>query len=191
MKTNSYHSTRVYALTGMLIFIFSIPAFAQTHISGTVQHSAAEEHLSIAKATVKAYEEGDWDEMRSFLAEDARIYGVGNTDSMDVDQTLTYWSRGRDDANPNLSEKETWLPVSIEEGPREGNWVFYWGRNTLTYKNGEDISFPFHVSMKMEDDRISEAHFYYDNMKIIRALGYAISPPLEEEQEETDPEERF
>lgn len=191
MKTYLNYSPGVGAFFGMLFFIFSITAMAQTDINGEIQHPDAQEHLNIAKATVKAYEEGDWDEIRSFLSEDARIYGVGNTDSLNVDQTLTYWSRGRDDASPNLSEKETWLPVSIEEGTRQGNWVFYWGTNTLTYRNGEDISFPFHVSMKIEEDKITEAHFYYDNMKIIRALGYAISPPLEEEQEEPDPEEKF
>ena len=191
MKTKPFYRTGVYAITGMLTLILSITGFAQTNITGNVKHPAAEEHLSIAKATVKAYEQGDWDELRSFLSEEARIYGVGNTDSLNVDQTLTYWSRGRDDASPILSEKESWLPVSFEEGPRQGNWVFYWGTNTLTYRNGEDISFPFHVSMKIEEDKITEAHFYYDNMKIIRALGYAISPPLEEEQEKMEPEEKF
>ena len=193
MKTKSYKKTAVYAVAGMFLMLLNFTAFAQTENNANLEYPAAEDDLEVAKATVDAYETGDWDELRSNLKQDAIIYGLGNTDSIDVDETITYWSRGRDDANPNLAENGTWLTVSMEEGPRKGNWVLYWGTNTLTYKNGEEITFPFHVSMKMEDGKVSEAHFYYDNMKIIRALGYAISPPLEEEEEENEinSEEQF
>lgn len=191
MKATYQYSAR-YATAGILLLFLSMTAVAQTNNSASLKYLAAQEDLTVAQATVQAYETGDWDELRSHLSPEAKIYGLGNTDTLTVDETLTYWSRGRDDATPTLSENGTWLTVSMEEGPRKGNWVMYWGTNTLTYRNGEDISFPFHVSMKMEDNQVIEAHFYYDNMKIIRSLGYAISPPLEEEEkEESDPEERF
>ncbi len=193
MKTKAYQNSTVCALTGMILLFLIITSHAQTNNSATVNYPAAEDDLSTAKATVMAYETADWDELRSMLSPDAQIYGLGNNDSLDVDGTITYWSRGRDDASPELSENGIWLPVSMEQGPAQGNWVLYWGNNTLTYKNGESISFPFHVAMKIEDGLVNEVHFYYDNMKIIRALGYAISPPLEDEEDENeiDPDDGF
>lgn len=38
----------------------------------------------------------------------------------------------------------------------------------------------------MEDNKVAETHFYYDNSKIIRGMGYAISPPIEDEEEDLD-----
>ncbi|WP_424494632.1 nuclear transport factor 2 family protein [Salinimicrobium sp. GXAS 041] len=193
MKTRAFKNTAVFALTGMILLFLHFTSYAQTNNSANINYPAAEDDLEIAEATVMAYEAGDWDELRSMLSPDAKIYGLGNTDSLDVDETITYWSRGRDDAAPTLSKNGIWLPVSFSEGPKAGNWVLYWGNNTLTYKNGENISFPFHVSMKLENNLVSEVHFYYDNMKIIRALGYAISPPVEDEDEENelDPDEGY
>ncbi len=172
----------IYVLAGVFLLSFSFTGFTQTTDKMTLQYPTAANDLNTAKATVKAYETGNWEDLRNFLDEDARIYGLGNFDSLNVDQTINYWKKGRETANPTLAEESTWLGVSIEEGPQQGNWIFHWGMNTLTYENGEEIDFPYHVAMRIENDKVVESHFYYDNMKIIRGLGYAISPPLEDEK---------
>lgn len=187
MKTSPFFKMWPCALAlGFLMIPFQL-AFGQTG-NVTAAYPTAEEDLETAKATVKAYETGDWDELRSHLKEDAWIFGVGNTDSLNVDQTLEYWSKGRETAIPSIAEEGSWFAASIDSGARKGNWVFHWGTNTLTYQNGEEITFPYHVAMKIEDDKVVESHFFYDNMKIIRGLGYAISPPLEDEEEDEDRE---
>lgn len=180
MKTNSYIKPLIIACMGVFFLVCGFTAVGQTENQATLQYPAAEEDLTTAKATVKAYEQGNWEDLRSFLQKEARIYGLGNFDSLTVDETLNYWTEGRETAVPELAEDGTWLGVSITDGPRAGNWIYHWGTNTLSYKDGKKITFPYHVALKMENNKVAETHFYYDNMKIIREMGYAISPPLEE-----------
>lgn len=163
------------------LFFLSGPCVsAQVSPDAVLTYTTADADLQTAKATVAAYERGDWEKLRSNLSEDAVIYGLGNFDSLNVDETISYWTKGREKAFPTLDEAGTWLAVSIPEGPGKGNWVYHWGVNTLTYDNGETITFPYHVAIKIEDNKVAETHFYYDNMKIIRHLGYALSPPLQD-----------
>ncbi|HET8752790.1 MAG TPA: nuclear transport factor 2 family protein [Salinimicrobium sp.] len=168
----------------LLFSFFALSVFGQVERENKLKYPGSETDLATAKATVKAYENGDWAKLRSNLKDDAIIHGLGTFDSLTVDETIAYWAKGRKTATPSLAENERWLAVSFAEGSQKGNWVFHWGSNTLTYQNGEKISFPYHVTMKMEDNKVVEAHFYYDNSKIIRGMGYAISPPVPENEVE-------
>lgn len=176
MKTNSYYQNMLSAGLAIFMMAFITSVNAQNE---TLDYSTSVEDLETAKATVQAYEEQDWKELQKFLKEDALIFGLASFDSLDVEQTISYWTKGSENASPELKEK-TWLAAAIPDGPRKGNWVYHWGVNTLSYTNGEKITFPYHIALKIEDHKVEEAHFYYDNMKIIREMGYAISPPLED-----------
>ena len=176
MKTRSFFLTMLSAGLAIFMTAFTYTANAQNE---TLDYSTSVEDLKTAKATVQAYEDQDWDELRTYLKDDARIYGLASFDTLDVDQTIRYWKKGTDKAIPDLAE-ETWLAVAIPEGIRQGNWVYHWGVNTLSYATGEKIIFPYHIALKIDQNKVEEAHFYYDNMKIIREMGYAISPPLED-----------
>lgn len=176
MKTESYFQNMLSAGLAIFIVAFTSTAIAQNE---TLDYATSVEDLETAKATVQAYEAQDWQKLRTYLKEDAQIFGLASFDSMDVDGTLSYWSKGSEKASPELKDK-SWLAVAIPDGPREGHWVYHWGVNTLSYTNGEKITFPYHIALKIEDNKVEEAHFYYDNMKIIRDMGYAISPPLED-----------
>lgn len=177
MKTRSFLPSVLPAWLTIILLSFTFSASAQDK---TLDHATAAEDLKTAKATVDAYEQQDWEKLKSFLDPGATIYGLADFDSLNVDETIAYWTKGSQAASPDLTE-ESWLTVSFTEGPRQGNWVYHWGVNTLTYMNGEKISFPYHLALKIEADKVAQAHFYYNNNKIIRAMGYAISPPLEEE----------
>lgn len=172
------------AAIGVLLLFYGITLQAQPG-EPPVTNQSAEQNLATAKATMKAYETGDWENLRTHLQEHATIYGLGHYDSMTVDETISYWSDGRKNADPILADNGTWLNVSQPEGDQKGDWVYHWGNNTISYDNGKSaVTFPFHIAIKMQDNKVVEAHFYYDNMKIIRAMGYAISPPLDEESDE-------
>ena len=181
MKTTSRTPAQYIGLLA-LMFCFQIFAYAQ---NGEKHRPGAETELTTAKATVAAYANEEWEDLRSYLTPDAKIYGLGSFDSLTADETIAYWTQGSQTASPTLKD-ERWLIQTIEEGPKKGKWVYHWGTNTLNYKTGEKISFPYHIALKVERNKVSEAHFYYDNMKIIRHLGYALSPPLLEDQEEDD-----
>lgn len=174
------------AAIGVLLLFYGLTLQAQP--GDSVTNQSAEDDLATAKATMKAYETGDWENLRSHLQEHATIYGLGHFDSMTVDETISYWTDGRKNAEPILADNGSWLNVSQTEGNQKGDWVYHWGNNTISYDNGESVTFPFHIALKMQDHKVIEAHFYYDNMKIIRAMGYALSPPLDEEEEEEEEE---
>lgn len=176
MKTRSYFQSMLPLWLVLFLLFSAFPMYAQQE---TLKHATAEEDLKTAKETVDAYEEQDWEKLRGYLSPNAIIFGLASFDSLNVEETLSYWNKGSELAAPEL-DNQTWLAVSYNEGPRKGNWVYTWGRNTLKYTTGETISFPYHLALKIEYNKVAEAHFYYDNNKIIREMGYAISPPLEE-----------
>ncbi|MCY2687510.1 nuclear transport factor 2 family protein [Salinimicrobium sp. TH3] len=163
------------------LFVWSQPVTAQVDGKPSLDFPMEEELIQKAKETVKAYEMGNWDALREHSDADAMFYNLGSYDSLSLKETINYWSKGREIATPVLAEDGVWLGVTVPEGPREGNWVLHWGYNTLSYPNGETISFPYHVALKFKDDKVSRAHFYYDNNRIIRGLGYEIRPPFDEE----------
>ncbi|WP_324721475.1 hypothetical protein [Salinimicrobium sp. HB62] len=138
--------------------------------------------MQIARETVKAYETGNWELLKKNSTDDAKFFNLGSYDSLSVGQTVQYWKKGREIATPVLSEDGVWLAVTVPEGPREGNWILHWGTNTLSYPTGETISFPYHVALKFHENKVRQYHFYYDNNRIIRALGYEVQPPFEEEE---------
>ena len=162
------------------------PILAQVDGQVSVDFPAEDKLMEIARETVKAYEMGNWEALRRNATKDATFYNLGSYDSLNLDQTIKYWTEGRKIATPLLSEDGVWLAVAVPQGPREGNWILHWGTNTLSYPTGETITFPYHVAMKFRDESVSQIHFYYDNNRIIRALGYEIQPPLEDLQEGMD-----
>lgn len=161
------------------------PLAAQIDEKPSLDFPMEDQLIQSAKEIVKAYETGNWDALRELSEPDAMFYNLGSYDSLGLDQTINYWRKGREIATPVLAENGVWLGVSVPEGPRDGNWVLHWGTNTLSYPNGETISFPYHVALRFKDDKVSQTHFYYDNNRIIRALGYEIQPPFDEEQNDT------
>lgn len=175
-------------ITGIFFISFMQNVPAQIVSQPSLDFPEKEEAIKVAKATVEAYETGDWDLLRRNLAQDAMIHNLGSFDSLDVDKTIEYWKKGREQAKPVLADDGAWLGISIPDGPREGNWVLHWGTNALSYPNGETIRFPYHVALRFDGEKVDRVHFYYDNNKIIRAMGYEIQPPLKEEEGEGEEE---
>lgn len=166
------------------IFLYALPGLCQVDGKVTLEFPNQNKAMEIAKETVEAYETGNWEVLRKNVHQEAYFYNLGSFDSLTLDQTIKYWEKGRETATPVLADDGAWLAVSVPEGPRQGNWILHWGTNTLSYPNGETISFPYHVALKFKNEKVSQAHFYYDNNRIIRALGYEIQPPFVEEEEE-------
>lgn len=186
MKTG-IHKRGSFLLLLFAFFTAALPVLAQVDGRPSVDFPEEEELVRKARETVKAYESGNWQKLRENTSDDAMFYNLGSYDSLTVDQTINYWRKGREIATPVLADDGVWLAVSVPQGPREGKWILHWGSNTLSYPNGETITFPYHVALKFKDNKVTQTHFYYDNNRIIRALGYEIEPPFEEEGEEETP----
>lgn len=168
----------IFLFFGLQFLYSQIPETAQ------VQYPEADKNMSTVKKAMEAYETGNWELLKNSVTDDALFYNLGSFDSLSLDQTIEYWKKGRETATPSLAENQIWLPVSVTDGPREGKWVLHWGSNTLKYPDGDSISFPYHIATRMEGEKISKIYFYYDNNRIIRAMGYAIDPPLKEEDDQ-------
>lgn len=167
-----------------IILLFSgigFSLYGQKPEPASLDYPNVQKDIKTLQSTIKAYENGNWDQLRANLDENAMIYNLGSFDSLTVDQTIEYWTKGRESAIPMIAEDGIWLGVSVSEGPRKGNWILHWGNNTLKYPDGQTISFPYHLATLMKDDKIYRIYFYYDNGRIIRSLGYSIDPPVKEE----------
>ncbi|SDL55038.1 hypothetical protein SAMN04488034_10569 [Salinimicrobium catena] len=184
MKNPISHKVMITLFTALLFLAVQTNIYAQVPEKAMLEYPEADKNMNTVKKAMEAYETGNWELLRNSVTEDVRFYNLGSFDSLNLDQTIEYWKKGRETATPTLAENQIWLPVSVKEGPRQGQWVLHWGSNTLSYPNGESISFPYHIATRMEGDKISRIYFYYDNNRIIRAMGYAIDPPLKEEDDE-------
>lgn len=183
---NKQFNLCITLLAVLLFFSFSQTVLSQHTEPATLDYPNVQRDLDAVKETLKAYEQGDWDNLKAHLAEDAMVYNLGTFDSLTVDQTVAYWQKGRKSATPLIAEDGVWLGVYVTEGPREGKWILNWGNNTLTYPNGETLSFPYHLAARMNEDKVAQLYFYYDNSRIVRGLGYSIDPPLKDDEEEIE-----
>lgn len=184
MKKHISHKILLIFFAALVFYAAPSTVNAQVPEKAMLEYPEADKNMNTVKKAMEAYETGNWELLRNSVTEDVRFYNLGSFDSLNLDQTIEYWKKGRETATPTLAENQIWLPVSVKEGPRQGQWVLHWGSNTLSYPNGESISFPYHIATRMEGDKISRIYFYYDNNRIIRAMGYAIDPPLKEEDDE-------
>lgn len=184
MKKYISHKTLMILFTALIFFTAQITLYSQVPEKAMLEYPEADKNMKTVKKAMEAYETGNWELLRNSVTDDVRFYNLGSFDSLNLDQTIEYWKKGRETATPTLAENQIWLPVAVAEGPQQGQWVLHWGSNTLSYPNGESISFPYHIATKLEDDKISRIYFYYDNNRIIRAMGYAIDPPLKDENDD-------
>lgn len=168
----------------LIIAIFGCFIFQTGVAQVSLNNSEKKQLIQTAKEVVEAYEMGNWEVLRKNASPEAMFYNLGSYDSLSLDQTINYWTKGRETATPVLVDDGVWLTNEVPEGPRKGKWVLHWGKNTLTYPAGETISFPYHVAIKFKEEKVQEVHFYYDNNRIIRAMGYEIQPPLEDLNED-------
>ena len=177
---NIHFNKYIYFILVILISGAGMELYGQDPEPASLDYPDVQEDIKTVKATIQAYESGNWDQLRENLDENAMVYNLGSFDSLTVDETVDYWKKGRESAVPMISEDGIWLGVSVSEGPREGHWILHWGNNTLTYPNGQTISFPYHLATHLKGDKIDRIYFYYDNGRIIRSLGYSIDPPINE-----------
>jgi limonene-1,2-epoxide hydrolase len=86
-----------------------------------------------------------------------------------LDSTVTDWS----------IQYFVKFSVSVKDGNQKGDWVLLWGNISSENKSGKTITVPFNSVFKIEDEKIAMEVDYYDNMSIVKQLGYTITPPTE------------
>jgi ketosteroid isomerase-like protein len=174
--------SRSLLMATLLLAISITSAKAQTPASKQISYSDAIGDNPDAEADIKLVSDyvnnlvnGDVDKATSVLAANYKGYGPGPNDSTNVEQTAEGWKKG----NANQTNRKVgFVPetFNVKAGDLAGHWVATWGSYSFT-ENGKDVSFPFQYTAHVKDGKIDQDRIYYDQLYILKTLGYTVTPP--------------
>ena len=117
--------------------------------------------INTIKASIKAYEAGDWDKWKSHFADTAKIY-INSLDPLTVAKRV----EGLKSMTGALSsygfnhDKEHLEMVLDKE---DETWVYYWATHNGTFTaNNKALAIPVHVALRFAEGKIVEEHVYFD-----------------------------
>jgi ketosteroid isomerase-like protein len=119
---------------------------------------------------------GNADKAKSLLADNFMAYGPSPADSSNAEQSTNNW---KENYKTQLNRKFDFveiITVRILSGNHKGDWVDVWGTYSCNI-NGKDIAFPFQYAAKVANGKIVGDGSYYDNLYIVKKLGYTVTPP--------------
>ena len=118
---------------------------------------------------------GDVDKATSMLSNNFMDYGPGPEDSANLQKTIDIWKQ-------NVAMQKNRMvnfvaeTFNVKSGVLAGNWVSVWGNYSCS-QNGKDLKFPFQYTAHVTNGKIDQDRIYYDQLYIVKALGYSITPP--------------
>jgi ketosteroid isomerase-like protein len=101
--------------------------------------------------------------------------GPSQLDSANTEKTVANWQANY---KVQLERKVRFVTQShkVSSGNYEGTWVSLWGTYTFT-QTEKTISIPFQLTAKVADGKIVSDRIYFDNLSVVRQLGYKLTPP--------------
>lgn len=168
----------------LLLFIFASESLhaQEDHVSNLNDKFAfnpnADRDVNMVTDFMQAFlVDKDFDKARQYFKPDAIDYGPGYGDSANVDQMIQMQQKLDSTVTDWNIQYFVKFSVSVKEGDQQGDWVLLWGNVSSTNKSGKTITVPFNSVFKIEDEKIAMEVDYYDNMSIVKQLGYKITPP--------------
>ena len=174
MKTIKFLSTLAIVIA---LFSVTTPCQAQTpaYKDNIIQNPNAEADIKVVGDYVKALVSGDLDKAKSLLAPNFMGRGPSSLDSANTEKTMTNWQ-----ANYKVqSDRKVGFVTQshkVLSGNYKGTWVSLWGTYTFTQME-KTISIPFQYTAKVADGKIVRDTIYFDNLSVVRQLGYKLTPP--------------
>ncbi len=119
--------------------------------------------------------DGDVDKATSMLSSDFMDYGPGPEDSADLQKTIDIWKQN---VSVQQNRKVNFVAetFNVKSGDLAGHWVSVWGNYSCS-QNGKDLRFPFQYTAHVSDGKIDQDRVYYDQLYILKTLGYSVTPP--------------
>jgi ketosteroid isomerase-like protein len=174
MKTIKFLSVLVIILVS---FSTSAIVKAQTpaYKDNVVQNPNAEADIKVVGDYIKALVSGDLDKAKTLLAPNFMGRGPSQLDSANTEKTVANWQANY---KVQLERKVRFVTQShkVLSGNYEGTWVSLWGTYTFT-QTEKTISIPFQLTAKVADGKIVSDRIYFDNLSVVRQLGYKLTPP--------------
>lgn len=169
-------------LATLLVAISITPAKSQSSPPAKVSYHDvigdnpdAEADIKLVTDYVNNLVNGDVDNAISVLTPGYKGYGPGPGDSTNVQQTADSWKKGNADQK-NRKVGFVAETFNVKGGDLAGHWVSTWGNYSFT-ENGKDISFPYQYTAHVINGKIDQDRIYYDQLYILKTLGYTVTPP--------------
>lgn len=167
----------------LILFFASSSLYAQTdHVSNindrfTFNPNADRDVNMVTDFMQSFLVDKDFDKARQYFKPDGMDYGPGYGDSTNVDQMIQMQQKLDSTVTDWNIQYFVKFSVSVKDGNQKGDWVLLWGNISSENKSGKTIIVPFNSVFKIEDEKIAMEVDYYDNMSVVRQLGYTITPP--------------
>lgn len=140
--------------------------------------------IDMAKAHIKAYNEGDWTTWMSHYADTAQLSHntLDKSSPAEVLEGLKGLLAGA--SSYGFTDKDIFYEMVIDD--KEEKWVNFWGtwEGTLA-ANNQKLIIPVHLTVQYVDGKIVEEHAYYDLSEYM-AVMQKIESEMEVEEEEMD-----
>ena len=139
------------------------------------QNPNAEADIKILSDYTNALVNNKMDVAANQLSEKYMGYGPAANDSINKKDGLDSWKKAH---LVRTNQKVSFLSESftVLQGELKGNWVSQWGTYNFT-EGGNDISLPYQVTARVTAGKIDTSRIYFDNLAVLVALGYTITPP--------------
>jgi ketosteroid isomerase-like protein len=115
---------------------------------------------------------GNYDTLRTLLADNFKSYGPIAADSANADSLIKQWEgTHRDYSNLKILEANP-LSFTSSNDKTKGDWTCIWGRYSATHKGtGKTVNFPFHLIGKVENGKLRFTATYWDKFQFIGPTG--------------------
>ncbi len=174
--------TRCLLLAMLMLSVGFISAKAQTapakmmHYKDFVNENPdADADIALVSDYVNKLVAGDVDKAVSMLTSNFMGYGPGFADSAAAPQLAMAWKHN-DSVQLNRKVDFVTATFNVKSGDLGGHWVELWGTYSFT-ENGKAVKFPFQYSAHVKAGKIDRDYIYFDNLYILKTLGYTIMPP--------------
>ncbi len=164
----------------VLLFVspFLIAQKAAKHNDVISLSKSADQNVSVLNGYLDALAASNMAQAGSYLASNYQEHGPSHDAPFTSEQALASWETSSSQRTAqNITDRRT---VSFQEktGPQQGDWVIGWGVYHWKDKaEGTDIAMPYQVTARVDNGKLSEAHYYYDRAAVRDKLGYSSIPP--------------
>jgi ketosteroid isomerase-like protein len=158
-----------------LILIFSLSAT----LASCVQQPTGQKNVELIDRYIQAVEDLDYASMETLLADDYVGLGPSYGDSIGKPAAIQNLKYNTENLYQDIDyERSRNMPVSIPDGPDQGEWVSNWAELTIVYKDGQEkVKIWANTIYKIHEGKIVKSITFYNEADVLEQLGYVFINP--------------
>lgn len=173
---------RILKMTVVLLFlIVSQLVFSQNkelnYKDNVVENPEAESDIKVVNDYVNALINNELAKAEKLLAEKYIGLGPSANDSITKQETINSWKESH---KVRSNQKVSFVSQTFRvlQGDLKGDWVSQWGNYSFT-QNGKNVKLPYQFTALISNGKIDRSSIYFDNLAVLLALGFEVTPPKE------------